>query len=175
MGAAFGAASAFLASLVGDEVTAGGNIPWTMQEVAAGASVGQRIGSTIGAGADALLSEGNSQAGGGNQSTQGQTLANSRAAHDAASNEIANGFTEQGALVQKEVTLDSTSAAGATVRARADQVVTGTPNGTLQVPNGYYATDLNNNVITQIPLNSSGQVIIEVKTGTGDTLRRIKV
>ncbi|BCZ85297.1 hypothetical protein PTKU64_89720 [Paraburkholderia terrae] len=168
MGAAFGAASAFLASLVGDEVTAGGNIPWTMQEVAAGASVGQRIGSTIGAGADALLSEGNSQAGGGNQSTQGQTLANSRAAHDAASNEIANGFTEQGALVQKEVTLDSTSAAGATVRARADQVVTGTPNGTLQVPNGYYATDLNNNVITQIPLNSSGQVIIEVKTGTGD-------
>ncbi|MEX3958407.1 filamentous hemagglutinin N-terminal domain-containing protein [Trinickia sp. EG282A] len=176
LGALAGAASAFFASLVGDEVTVGGNLPLTLEEMAAGASLGRKIGTTIGNGADALLSEGNTQTTGtansteGGQSTPGQTLANSRAAHNAAVNEVANGFAEQGAVVQPEVTLDAANAAGESVRARADQVVTvtGSSGGTLQVPPGYVATDLNGNVLQSIPLNSAGQVIVEVKTGGGN-------
>jgi len=54
------------------------------------------------------------------------------------------------------------------VRARADQVLSGTPNGSLQVPSGYVATDLNGNILQSILLNSAGQVIVEVKTGGGE-------
>ena len=64
--------------------------------------------------------------------------------------------------------MDSTTEAGGTVRARADQVLSGTPNGSLQVPSGYVATDLNGNIVQSIPLNSAGQVIVEVKTGGGE-------
>lgn len=145
------------------------------EEIAAGYKAGSRGGSLIGNGADALLSEGSSSTGSGsstsgtgNQSSPGQTVANSRATHDKAADEIANSFTEQGANVQREVTMDSTTQGGATVRARADQVLSGAPNGSLQVPSGYVATDLNGNVLQSIPLNSAGQVIVEVKTGGGE-------
>ncbi|GGC45033.1 hypothetical protein GCM10011400_35170 [Paraburkholderia caffeinilytica] len=177
-GSIIGGGGAFLASLLADEATAGGNIPWTAAEVASGAKTGGRIGSAIGAGLDALLSESSSSngstgsstsgGGGGSSNTPGQTLANSRAAHNNAAGEVADNFTSQGASVQPEVTLDAVGATGSSVRARADQVVTGTPNGTLDVPPGYVANDLQGNQLTSIPLNSAGRVIVEIKTGAGD-------
>ena len=178
LGTLAGGAGAFLASLLADEVTVGGNVPWTAAEVASGAKIGGRIGSAIGTGVDALLSEGNSPgsstgtsasgSSGGSPNSLGQTLANSRAAHNNAAAEVADNFTGQGASVQPEVTLDAVGATGSTVRARADQVVTGTPNGTLDVPPGYVANDLQGNQLTSIPLNSAGRVIVEIKTGAGD-------
>ena len=59
----------------------------------------------------------------------------------------------------------------------ADIVVSGAPGSTVQVPTGFIAKDLNGNPlvdsngnpITSFNLNSSGQAIVEVKTG-GATL-----
>jgi filamentous hemagglutinin len=99
--------------------------------------------------------------------TPGQRLAEAQKNHNSAVRGVAYDLSGQGANVQTEVTMDVPTDKGV-VRARADAVVSGLPDGTLQVPDGYAATDLNGNVVTRIPLNSQGQAIIEVKTGAAN-------
>lgn len=50
-------------------------------------------------------------------------------------------------------------------RARADGILSGNPNDSITVPDGYQAYDLKGNQLDSIPLNDKGRAIVEVKTG----------
>src|SRR5450830_67904 len=72
LGAAIGAAAAFIMSIGADEVTVGVNIPATPAEIAAGARTGANIGSKIGSIFDTpMASQGSSDAQGGSGGTGG--------------------------------------------------------------------------------------------------------
>jgi len=100
--------------------------------------------------------------------TPGSIVAANNAAHTVAVSGVSDLFQANNANVQTEVTMNTT-VNGVTTTSRADMVVTA-PSGTtsLPVPPGYVATDASTgNSMTSIPVNSNGQVIVEVKTGNG--------
>jgi filamentous hemagglutinin len=89
-----------------------------------------------------------------------------------AETDAAGAFVADGLNVQARVSLTNGS-----TRTVADISVSGAPGGAVQVPAGFVAEDLNGNAltdangnpITSFNLNSSGQAIVEIKTG-GATL-----
>ena len=44
-------------------------------------------------------------------------------------------------------------------------MVSGKSHGSLDIPDGFSATDINGNLVTSIPLDVNGRAMIEIKTG----------
>ncbi len=86
--------------------------------------------------------------------------------HADAATDITLDLQNQGARVQTNISMRGPGTAPAV--ADAVVTVTGAPNGTLNVPQGYAAFDFNGNPVNSIPLNAQGTAVIEVKTGGGD-------
>ncbi|WP_146010168.1 hypothetical protein [Burkholderia sp. WAC0059] len=87
------------------------------------------------------------------------------AANNAASTAAENAVTQyignqSGITVTNQVQLTN-----GTTTCVADCFISGPANATVQLPTGF--VDKNGNPITSISLNSSGQAIIEIKTGNG--------
>ena len=80
------------------------------------------------------------------------TVEQNQEVHSEELNSLAEQWQGQGGKLQSNVSVTGPDAQG---RAVADQVVTvtGASNGTLTVPSGYVATDLNGNELTSIQLS----------------------
>ncbi|MGF1765443.1 hypothetical protein [Aliivibrio kagoshimensis] len=87
-----------------------------------------------------------------------------RQVHQKAVDDISNVFSNSGHKFNPEVTLQAGDINS--TRARADGILSGGEhNGIIETPEGFQAFDLNGNMLDNIPLDSKGRAIVEVKTG----------
>ncbi|WP_076412720.1 filamentous hemagglutinin N-terminal domain-containing protein [Shewanella sp. UCD-KL12] len=84
--------------------------------------------------------------------------------HNQRQTDAASSLNMQGADTVSEVTIKNSDG----VVARTDIVVQGKSNGTLDIPEGFSATDIHGNPVTQIPLDANGRAMVEIKTGSAD-------